>query len=163
MLDNVRQNLKCRTFKDMPDIVDTINMVKNMRFMPFPISETKFKCNQVNNHCDIMIEMLLHTMTLQEPAINFMKTLLLPHYITYTDLGLPDAMQYINRHHFIQRSMGPDPFLQMIGEFRRCMNDMLKFQVFQSSQESFGFLGLFKNFGRRGHPVTPFHFLIPHA
>ena len=71
MLDNVGQNLKCRTFKDMPDIVDTINMVKNMRFMPFPISETKFKCNQVNNHCDIMIEMLLHTLTFHVSSTSF--------------------------------------------------------------------------------------------
>ena len=32
----------------------------------------------------------------------------------------------IKRHHFIQRTIGPDSFLQILGEFRS-MHEMLKF------------------------------------
>lgn len=52
------------------------------------------------------------------------------HYITYIDWGPQDVTQYINRHHFNQRFMGPDPFLQILGKLRICMNDMIKFQGF---------------------------------
>ena len=42
---------------------------------------------------------------------------------------------------FMQRSKGPDPFLQMLGKFR----------IFQ---ESFGYLGFFRNIRRRWHPES---------
>ena len=43
-----------------------------------------------------------------------------------------------------QRTLGPDPFLQMLGEFRKCMAEILKLQAF---------LGFFRNF-RHGNPIN---------
>ena len=43
-----------------------------------------------------------------------------------------------------QRTMGPDPFQQMLGEFRKCMEEILQWQAF---------LGFFRNF-RHGNPIN---------
>ena len=56
--------------------------------------------------------------------------------------------------------MGPDPFLQILGEFRRYMIVTLNLYVFSGfSTRVLDFLGFFSNFRRCGHPAITMYFM----
>ena len=40
---------------------------------------------------------------------------------------VPNGILTKNKFHFIPRPMEPDTFLQILGEFQKCMDEMLKF------------------------------------
>ena len=40
---------------------------------------------------------------------------------------VPNGILTKNKFHFIPRPMKPDTFLQILGEFQKCMDEMLKF------------------------------------
>ena len=60
------------------------------------------------------------------------------------------ASRTISRTTLFKKFMGTDPFQQIIGEFRKCVNEMIKFLGFFSSS---GFLVFDKNFRRCRHLV----------
>ena len=50
MKQNVGQDAKCWTFKDIQGIADTVNMVESiMKFSASPSSESKYKHNLATN------------------------------------------------------------------------------------------------------------------